>query len=564
MKASFVLLSSFLLLLSAIAAQAPASKPSTNCTVQGQIIQQPGGQPIRKANVRLSAVGGEQGDEGDLVTVTDANGYFKIEDVKPGAYRIAYDHAGFVDAEKRHHGNRMMLSLTAGQEIKDLIFHMLPAAVITGKVTDTDGDPVPRVPVAALPPHFWQDRDPTASGWGVTNDLGDYRISDLAPNRYTIVAQPPPKLAQPAQSAKAKGKNGLIYVATYYPGTSESSRALFLDLHAGDEVPVNITLDAAQPFHVRGQVTNLSVEAREDATIVFRPLDDDSTQTIRPWPIDKEGKFDASGLFPGSYSVLLISGSYLHSSIMRGDQTVQVTSADVEGLRISAVLNGLVRGRFRMDNSGKMDWSQTEVELFSRSPGKSWRGGAVDISMQALWWDDRPAHAELQKDGSFEIKDVPPDTYFLSMRSRGKVSESCFVKSVKLGGEDVGDAGFSVSGGSYLLDVVVGANGATVDGFVTDDKDSSASDVYVVIAPSGEASARRDLHQLTRTDNRGHFSATGLNPGEFLLFATDEDPDQTDLMDPQFIHKHESLGKSLQLKEGEHQSVELKLAPPGN
>ena len=124
---------------------------------------------------------------------------------------------------------------------------------------------------------------------------------------------------------------------------------------------------------------------------------------------------------------------------MRGNQTVQVTSSDVEGLRISPVPNGRVHGRFRMDNGGKMDWSQTEVELHSPLPGKSWRGSAVDISMQALWWDDRPAHAELNKDGFFEIKDVPPDSYLLSMRSRGKVLDGCFVKAVKLGEEDVGD-----------------------------------------------------------------------------------------------------------------------------
>src|SRR5271166_2077411 len=218
MKSSFVLVSCFLL-LSAAEAQIPASKPPSNCTVEGQIIQQPGGQPIRKANVRLSRVAEQQEDSADLVAGTDADGHFMIEDVKPGTYRVGYDRSGFVDAEKRHHGRGMLLSLEAGQEIKDLLFHMAPAAVITGKVTDIDGDPAPGVSIVALPPHFWLDRVPIPSGWGVTNDLGEYRISDLAPNRYTIVAQPPSRLARPTQSAKAAQKKGLVYVATYYPGT---------------------------------------------------------------------------------------------------------------------------------------------------------------------------------------------------------------------------------------------------------------------------------------------------------------------------------------------------------
>jgi hypothetical protein len=61
----------------------------------------------------------EQGDSADLVAVTDADGHFMIEDVKPGTYRVGYDRSGFVDAEKRHHGNRMLLSLEAGQEVNN-------------------------------------------------------------------------------------------------------------------------------------------------------------------------------------------------------------------------------------------------------------------------------------------------------------------------------------------------------------------------------------------------------------------------------------------------------------
>jgi carboxypeptidase family protein len=562
MKSSFVLLSCFLLLLSATAAQTSASKPPSNCTVQGQIIQQPGGQPIRKANVRLSGTAEEQGGETEFVAVTDADGHFKIEDVKPGAYRVGYDHPGFVDAEKRHHGNRVLLSLEAGQEIKDLIFHMLPAAVITGKVTDIDGDPVPKVSVAALPPRFWQERYPSAGGSDVTNDLGEYRISELPPDRYVIVVDPPHRFGRPAQPAKTAEKNGPVYVPTYYPGTSERSRAVSIDLHAGDEVPVDITLSVAQPFHVRGQVTNLPAEARDGVNIVLRPLDDDVTRTVRPWPIDNEGKFDISGVFPGSYTVLFVSGDYRSSSVMRGNQTVEVTTSDVEGLRISPVPNGQVRGRFRMDNSKKIDWSQTEVQLYSSLQDKRWRGSAIDISWNAVRWDDEPARAEVSKDGSFEIEGVPPGTYRLA--ALGKVFDGCFVQTVKLSERDVTDSGFSVAGGSYSLDVVVGANGATVEGVVTDNKDRPASDIYVVIAPSDDGSQRRDLYGWRATDSRGHFSLKGLNPGEFRLFAVDEDPDQTDLFDPEFIHTHESLGKSVQLKEGEHQSVELKLVPSGN
>jgi hypothetical protein len=249
---------------------------------------------------------------------------------------------------------------------------------------------------------------------------------------------------------------------------------------------------------------------------------------------------------------------------MRGDQPVQVTTADVEGLRIAPVPNGTVRGRLRMDSGQKIDWSAFHVSLYSdrpRPPMGSYRDSGN--SFEAFRWDDTPASTDVESNGSFEMKAVPADTYRLSIWSP-KAFDSYFVKAVNLAGKDVSDSGFSVTGAAYSLDVVIGANGATVEGFVADDKDRAAPDVQVVMAPTADRSQRRDLYDRRTTDARGHFRLTGLNPGEFLLFAVDEDPEQVDVLDPQFIHTLESLGKPIDLKEGEHKSVELKLVSPSD
>jgi hypothetical protein len=71
---------------------------------------------------------------------------------------------------------------------------MKPAAVITGKVVDLDGDPMRSVTVSAL-------RVGSAVRWAgfhdsITNDLGEYRISDLQEGRYTIQALPPQEITQ--------------------------------------------------------------------------------------------------------------------------------------------------------------------------------------------------------------------------------------------------------------------------------------------------------------------------------------------------------------------------------
>ena len=160
-------------LVSAIEAQTPVSKPPTSCTVQGQIVKEPGGQPIRKANVSLlGGASDEELGETEYATITDAEGRFTFEDVKPSSYRMYFEHAGFADAERRHHGSGMLISLEPGQQVKDLLFHMAPTAAITGKVTDNDGDPVPRVSVAAVP-YGRTERDAFKGLGGYTNDVGE-------------------------------------------------------------------------------------------------------------------------------------------------------------------------------------------------------------------------------------------------------------------------------------------------------------------------------------------------------------------------------------------------------
>jgi len=178
------------------AAQTPALKPSANCVVEGQIVQQPGGEPIRKAGVTLRGTARDQDNQSapEYHSLTDTEGHFKIADVKPGNYSLHFWREGFVDAEKRHRGSGMQLWLEPGQEVKDLLFHMAPAAVIVGKVRDDDGDPIPGIDVMAIPygvalPWFARSSLLNNVNQCSTDDLGQCRLSGLDPGRYLVAAR---------------------------------------------------------------------------------------------------------------------------------------------------------------------------------------------------------------------------------------------------------------------------------------------------------------------------------------------------------------------------------------
>ncbi len=557
MKFWLVFLSCFQI-LPAIEAQTPSSKTTATSTVQGKIVQRAGGAPIRKANIRFFGIGAHaEAEEVEYFAVTDAEGRFKIDDVKPGTYRVAYDHAGFVDAEKRHHGDGMLLSLEPGREVQDLLFHMAPAAVIMGKVLDSDGDPVAKVDVAAIP--YPRNVHGIEGAGAYTNELGEFRIGGLLPKRYLLMAQPVLELARVVQSAKTTEKDAPVYATTYYPSTIEENQAIPLVLRAGDEVQANITLVLVHSFRVRGEVTNLPA-GTTDASLILRPLNDNFMAVIEPWSVDKDGHFEIREVLPGSYVVLLALSGGGTSRTVRGDPIIRVTNGDIDGLRIVPLANGDIRGQFRMDNGKRIDWSQVGVRLYSNQqrPQGSMTGSGDGV--KSIYWDELSPRAEVKSNGSFEVKEMPADTYRLQVEASSEALHDYFVKAVNLDGRDVSDSGFTGTGAGLVLDIVVSANGATIEGVVLDNNNQAASYVKVISLPDAKRRQRQDLYQQVTTDIRGHFSLRGLNPGEYQIMALDEDIDG-EITDSVFVRDHESLGETVKVEEGERKSIVLKLAP---
>ena len=148
-----------------------------------------------------------------------------------------------------------MLTLDPGQELKDLVFRMQPAAVVAGRILDNDGDPVPDVTVVA---HRYTGSRYRNFGLSAnTNDLGEYRISNLDPGRYLITAS---SERQSFQWREVSDKKPIPYI-TYYPGTTEKAQGAAVELHAGDEFPANFALVYGPAFRVRGTVSGIPLES---------------------------------------------------------------------------------------------------------------------------------------------------------------------------------------------------------------------------------------------------------------------------------------------------------------
>jgi protocatechuate 3,4-dioxygenase beta subunit len=541
---------------------APAAKTSS---IAGTVVKEPGSEPLKKVLVQVIAE--SQGPS--YTAATDADGHFRVDDVAPGRYRIFLERIGFAGVNGHVLKSDVnVLTVQAGQPVEDLLFRMLPTAVISGRVTDEDGDPMPQVRI------FAQKKTPGKTarvgvGTAGTNDLGEYRLAGLFPGEYWIVAMPPPDFRDysrdnsrdnerqpkksPADGDQSDRPPETRYVTTYYPGTYDALQASAVKLKAGDEMPVNFTLVPARTYRVRGVVTGAAT-GQKPAVELFSKTGD--SIRVNADEIGPDGQFEVRGVAPGSYVLRTSSGTETQS--LTGHQDINVVSADVDGLKLTPAPAFAISGHLHPDGVASADLTQYVVNLrlteLPEDPG---------FFMSPDFFG---SNAPVDRLGNFEWKNVNPGNYIVQVYGSDPQS-NFYLKTVTLGGQDVA-AGFTASGPA-ALEVLVSSRAGIVEGTVIEtEKEKDVADAHpaanatVVAVPEEKYRKIPDRFASGTTDQHGRFSIRGLAPGSYTLYAW-QDLDDAVWHDADFLKSQEANGTAVKVDEGSNQKVELKLSPAG-
>ena len=525
------------------------AKEPAKASLEGTVVKEPTGELLKKAIIEL--IGEDQQVAGNYTATSDQDGRFAIRDIQPGRYKLFVERTGFIEVDvKRRHSAGSVLSFSPGEQIKDRKLHMIPAAIMIGRVVDEDGDPMANVEITVL------RRRSTSfepNGSAQTNDLGEYRIGGLVSGKYYVAATPLPSFQSMVPLLKGTEdpvpSNNTTYLTTYYPGVLDRAQASPVELHAGEEMPVDFSLARRRAATVKGRVLGLAPGTQ--AMVMLRGKD--ANIMFSAGQVDKEGNFEVRNVAPGNYVLVAMTVIADNPQIVR--QTIDVGSADLDDVQLILLPPATIRGRVHFP--GKAPKQEFMVFLHEMSGNDDFSGGVSFSGDEATL---SSMLAKVKADGSFELKNVPAGLYELTVSADSGPPSDTFVESLTLGTKNIVDSGLNVSGGTLSVDLTLSSGASVIDGVTVSEKNKTVADSVVIAVPETRFRKQLSRYQRASADQSGHFTLRGLRPGTYTLYAW-EALEGDEYMDPDFLKDFEALGKVVSVEKASHQTIELKVIP---
>jgi hypothetical protein len=378
----------------------------------------------------------------DFTTKTDSEGHFSIDNVPAGNRNVTALLEGYFGVAQNggYPANARAQVMVVSANTVEVKLELIPGGAISGHVYNADGTPVTDALVQTLRLTYQEGQQilqPNLSK--TTDDRGEYRIYRLTPGNYYIAVNP----KQPG-GPRGTGATALP-VKTFYPDTSDPSRAIAMTLHGGDEVSgVNMTVRTEVGATLSGQIiTSLPASGQlvgprgqtRDFTVM------NSTLTVSPHDrrtslstfnsstgvsmlAPNSGKFEIRNVPPGIYDLIASLpdatgwGSQQPAGLATqpvgyGRTVVEVSGGrDIQGISVNVHSGVDIKGRISV-NGGSAGAQNVRLRL-QPDDSASTLGVYQQVSQYQPYVDEN---------GNFSIPAVPEGRYRIQvMFSDGPVA----------------------------------------------------------------------------------------------------------------------------------------------
>jgi hypothetical protein len=289
-----------LLALSAtVLADAQNQLPKKTSTISGKVTVRGTGIP----GITVGAVAyasNMRGGKTSFGGVTDSQGNYRISDLPAATYDVAPATPQYVLASLNM---RKRVIVEEGESLDGVDFLLVRGGVITGKVTNTDGQPVLEQQI-----HVDRVEDREAANemllslnmaQYLTDDRGVYRVFGLPPGKYRVSAGI-------QDGVVSFGGRGIKYKQTYHPSATDPARATVIEVGEGSEATnVDIVFNRRElTYSVSGWIVD-GETSKPLANIRYglTKLSENGSSGMSGPTTTASGEFRFDSLTPGKYLV---------------------------------------------------------------------------------------------------------------------------------------------------------------------------------------------------------------------------------------------------------------------
>ena len=509
------------------AQSAPAASTET-FTLSGTVMNSVTGEPIPRALVRTNGMV-------QRTAFTDSEGHFQIDGLPPIQISVIAQKPGFTLPNDNLH-----TWFQIGASTSSLVLKLVPQGAIYGRVTDSAGQPIEHLPLRLTARAIregrrtWEQRAMAES-----DEDGHFRFPNLPAGTYYVAAGP---LDTEPHILAAGEKPTTGFPHLYYPGVPDITSASPIQLTAGQQVEADFSLNPVPIYQITGTVAGrqpgqgvgLQLLTTSGDDVTLSPNFDMTTSTFRLEDVP-----------PGSYVVRAISQAGLQP--MRAEARVNVAT-NVEDLRLTLAPSVTIPVTVRM-----------ESRRSSPAANSSANPDRPPVSVRLLPADINSAEqfSTIQPRGGHSVmvlQNVDPGTYTPVMMAQPPwyVQSATYAQTNMLY-DDI----LVASGSSYPMEIVLRDDSAGLNATVKSSDGKPASGTIVVLPqPSGKIAPR-----VVRSGG-SEFSAYGLPPGEYLVFAFDR-IDDLEYANPDAFAPYASQAMHVTLTPNQKAQVSLDLIHVG-
>jgi hypothetical protein len=497
--------------------------------ITGRVVNDTG-RPVSGAPILVIKAGVKIAN-GMQTTAADEEGNFKATGLGPGSYMISTNAPGYVvgraDSERDYH-----------RPGENITINLIKGGVITGRVTDSYGEPMVGIRVNALKVHELEGGQKSRITLGeangrLTDDRGVYRLYGLAPGVYLVGA-----------SGDQSGLYGNLYAGrdamTWHP-SSPRATAAEIAVRSGEEVTgVDIRHREERGRTISGTIAGAAASGSMNVGTTIMLTGGADRQLVGMTSAYGTKIFAISGAPDGEYEIFAFrantrEGDFASSTPRR----VVVKGADVSGIELRIEPPASISGRVKIESSpvggavkspcedGAQAKYRAVIEdvLLSAAPEDESRPSLESIAAYFRYIGAAMGGAPDEKGeftlsglaaGGFRIKaDLPDEGWYI--RAITRPAPDAAKKPV-----DASRKGVTVKAGEKLsgVEVVIAEGAASLNGRVVPAKEGARlpSRLRVHLIPAEVSAADEVLRYAETTVGvDGEFGFKHIAPGKYLL-----------------------------------------------